>query len=84
MLITAISDDFTLGASYKRTVTFRSNAGVVALVGTLHDNQTDEDSATWDVTIDDDGAGTGRIRVTGDVAVNVTWGAVGTLQVVVP
>jgi len=81
-LITAIADDGTVGASYKRTVTFRESTGV-NLIGTLHDNQTDEDAAAWTVTIDDDGAGVGRIRVTGDAVLGVTWYVSGRVQHVI-
>lgn len=81
-LITAIADDGTVGASYKRTVTFRESAGV-NLIGTLHDNQTDEDAGAWDVTINDDGAGGGRIRVTGDAVLGVTWYLSGRVQHVI-
>ena len=79
LLITAITNDGTLGGSYKRTVTFRESAGV-NLISTVHDNQSDEDAAGWDVTIDDDGAGLGRIRVTGDAVLGVTWFLSGRLQ----
>lgn len=83
-IINAMNDDFTAGGSYKRSITFRSASGVVTTIGTIHDNMTDEEAAGWDVTIDDDGAGTGRIRVTGDAVLGVTWGLAARVQVTVP
>ena len=73
ILVNAITDDGAAGGVWKRSYTLRNDATVVTAIGTIHDAQTDEDAAGWDVTIDDDGAGTGRVRVTGAAATNITW-----------
>ncbi len=73
VMVNAISDDGAAGGVWKRSYTLRVDTGVVTAIGTVHDAQTDEDSASWDVTIDDDGAGDGRVRVTGEIGVNINW-----------
>lgn len=72
VVITAIKSDLTQGASYKRTMTFRNNAGTVAAIGTVVDGGTYEDNSAWDCTIDFSGT-TGRVRVTGATSTTIQW-----------
>lgn len=83
VLITAVQSTGATGASYKRTITFRRDGGTVSLIGSARDNQTDEDSAAWDVTVDNS-TSTGRVRVTGAAATTIQWGMTGRIQTTVP
>lgn len=71
MIVTAITDDGSLGGVWKRSYTVRQVGGVVTAIGTAHDVQSDEDSAGWDATITNV-TDVGNVEVTGD-AVNITW-----------
>lgn len=83
VLITAVRSTGASGASYKRTITFRRDGGTVSTIGSARDNQTDEDSSGWDVTVDNS-TSTGRVRVTGAAATTIQWGASIRLQTVIP
>lgn len=83
VLITAVRSTGASGASYKRTLTYRRDGGTVSLIGSARDNQTDEDSSTWDVTVDNS-TSTGRVRVTGAGSTTIQWGASIRLQTVIP
>jgi hypothetical protein len=78
--ITAVKSDGTAGASYKRSMTFRRDGGTVASIGSVRDNATDENTAGWDVTIDNS-TSTGRVRVTGEAATTIRWVATIRIQV---
>lgn len=79
--VTAIKSDGTSGASYKRSMTFRRDGGTVSAIGTVRDNQTDEDASGWDVNIDNS-TSTGRVRVTGAAATTIRWLATIRIQTV--
>lgn len=77
-VLTAMSADHTKGAAYKRTLAFKCFSVTSALgASTIHDGQTDEDDASWDVNITYDGAAGGNIHftLTGDAAQTVAWSA---------
>lgn len=60
-----ITSTGTVGASYVRSMTFRSSGGTVSAIGAVNQNETEEDSSTWDCTITNTGS-TGYISVQGD------------------
>lgn len=60
-----ITSTGTVGASYVRSMTFRSSGGAVSAIGAVNQNETEEDSSTWDCTITNTGT-TGYVRVQGD------------------
>ncbi len=80
VVVTAIKDDGTVGGSWKRSVTVRAHSGTLTTIGSVNDNATEEESASWDVTISNDGTGTGNIVVTGEAATNIRWVCAGRLQ----
>lgn len=63
------------GAGYIVVATFNTLAGVATLIGAVAQDVVQESQAGWDCTIDSDGAGNARIRVTGATNNNVTWHA---------
>lgn len=63
------------GAGYVVTATFNTVGGVVTLIGAVDQDVVQESQAGWDCTMDSDGAGNARIRVTGATNNNVTWHA---------
>ncbi len=67
----------TDGGRWKRSVVYRrTSAGVPLIVGTLETGTDQEVSAGLDVTVDDDGVDTVRVRVTGLPSVsNMNWTA---------
>ncbi|GMU50990.1 MAG: hypothetical protein AMXMBFR33_01360 [Candidatus Xenobia bacterium] len=67
-------------ASYVIHGTWKTVGGVTTLVGALTADHTAEDQAGWDATIDSDGAGNIRVRVTGAANNNITWHATVLLQ----
>jgi hypothetical protein len=83
VLCTAVQSTAAAGASYKRTITFISDGGTVTVVGSLRDNQTDEDSSAWDFTVDNSFS-TCRVIVTGEAATTIQWGAAIRIQTTVP
>lgn len=71
-LQTAVTD----GGRWKRSVVYRRTAaGVPTIVGTLESGTDQEVTAGLDVTIDQDGTDTVRVRVTGIAATNFNWTA---------
>jgi hypothetical protein len=72
VVVTAITSDGTAGASYKKSATFRNNAGTISLIGATHSNQVDENTSSWDVTIDVVGNQI-IINVMGDPSKSVIW-----------
>jgi hypothetical protein len=82
-LVSGITDTATRSGVYKRLASFRRNEGEVYQVASMvHDDFTDEVSQDWDVTVDHDGYGIGRIRVTGAAATDINWGLSAKIQVV--
>lgn len=67
-------------ASYIIHGTWKTVGGVTTLVGALSATHTAEDQVAWDATIDSDGAGNIRVRVTGAANNNITWHATVLLQ----
>lgn len=82
-IVTAVLSTGATGASYSRTITFRRDGGTVSTVGSVRDNATDEDTAGWDVTLDNS-TSTGRLRVTGAGGSTIRWGAFIRIQTQVP
>lgn len=64
--------DYTEGAGYVLSGTFRNDGGVLSQVGSTSTNLSAEDTAGWDCVLDTSGTDV-RVRVTGAVATNVTW-----------
>jgi molybdopterin/thiamine biosynthesis adenylyltransferase len=81
-LVTAIKSDASQGANYKLKRRFRYGA-LGPVPGALVNLETDEDDATWDCTIDNNGT-TGRVRVTGKAATTIQWFGVIQIVEVVP
>ncbi len=72
----ALQTNVTDGGRWKRSVVYRrTSAGVPTIVGTLESGTDQEVSAGLDVTIDDDGVDTVRVRVTGIAATDFNWTA---------
>lgn len=63
------------GAAYTVRAAFKNVAGVATMIGAVDPAFTREDQAGWDATIDVDGAGNARVRVTGATNNNITWHA---------
>lgn len=63
------------GAGYIVHACFATIAGVTTLIGAVNQLVVQESQAGWDCTIDSDGAGNIRVRVTGAANNNVTWHA---------
>lgn len=61
------------GAGYVIYATLKNVAGVATIIGAVSAIYTAEDQAAWDATIDVDGGGNARVRVTGAAGNNVTW-----------
>lgn len=73
----ALQTNVTDGGRWKRSVVYRrTGAGVPLIVGTLETGTDQEVSAGLDVTIDDNGVDTVRVRVTGlPATTNINWTA---------
>lgn len=81
--VVGLKSDFTAGAGYRRSATFRGDAaGTLTQIGTTTSVETNEDNAAWDCeivggTIVADGATRPCIivRVTGVAATTINWRA---------
>lgn len=60
------------GARYKLSAVYKNVAGTATIIGSVHQEQVDEDQAGWDATLDVTGA-TVRVRVTGAANNNIDW-----------
>ncbi len=74
--VAALQSAVTDGGSWERKVVYRRTAaGIPIIVGTLETVGTDQEiSAGLDITVDDDGVDTVRVRVTGlPATTNINW-----------
>jgi hypothetical protein len=72
----ALQTNVTDGGRWKRSVVYRrTGGGVPTIVGTLESGTDQEVTAGLDVTIDQNGVDTVRVRVTGIAATNFNWTA---------
>ncbi len=82
-VVVAVKSDYTAGASFKRSMTFLNNGGVITAIGSVTDGGTKETNPAWDSTIDSSGT-TWRATVTGVAATTITWYCVSRIQSVAP
>jgi len=72
----ALQTNVTDGGRWKRSVVYRrTGGGAPTIVGTLESGTDQEVTAGLDVTIDQNGVDTVRVRVTGIAATNFNWTA---------